>query len=46
MNVTAGPCAVEDEAQLAAVAEFLHRCDVRFLRGGAYKPRTQVDSFQ
>lgn len=46
LNVIAGPCAVEDEAQLAAVAEFLHRCDVRFLRGGAYKPRTQVDSFQ
>ncbi len=46
LAVIAGPCAVESEDQLEAVASELGKIGVRFLRGGAFKPRTQVDSFQ
>ncbi len=46
LTVIAGPCAVEDAGQLDAIAGSLREQGVRFLRGGAYKPRTRVDSFQ
>ncbi len=46
LPVIAGPCAVESEAQIAAIAEFLSGLGVRYLRGGAYKPRTSSESFQ
>ncbi len=46
LTVIAGPCAVENEAQLATTADFLGGLGVRYLRAGAYKPRTSVDSFQ
>jgi len=42
----AGPCAVESEKQLMKTAEFLHGLGVQYLRGGAFKPRTDPDSFQ
>ena len=42
----AGPCAVESETQLDAVAKVLHAEGVGFLRGGAFKPRTSPYSFQ
>lgn len=42
----AGPCAVENEQQLYNIAAFLSKNGVRFLRGGAYKPRTSPYSFQ
>lgn len=42
----AGPCAVESEEQLEAVAEQVRACGARFLRGGAYKPRTSPYAFQ
>lgn len=44
--IIAGPCAVEDEAQMERVAEALARHGVAFLRGGAFKPRTSPYSFQ
>jgi 3-deoxy-7-phosphoheptulonate synthase len=44
--VMAGPCSVESEAQIHAAAERLAPLGVRFLRGGAYKPRTSPYSFQ
>lgn len=44
--VIAGPCAIESEAQMMAVAELLHRLGVPFLRGGAFKPRTSPYAFQ
>lgn len=43
--VIAGPCAVEDEAQVEAVAVALVRLGIGFLRGGAFKPRTSPYSF-
>jgi 3-deoxy-7-phosphoheptulonate synthase len=46
LTIIAGPCAVENEDQLASVAARLSTLGVRFLRAGAFKPRTSVDSFQ
>lgn len=45
-NLIAGPCAVESEQQLYEIAHFLSKKGVKFLRGGAYKPRTSPYSFQ
>lgn len=42
----AGPCAVENEDQIYTISEFLSKRGVRFIRGGAYKPRTSPYSFQ
>lgn len=42
----AGPCAVESKEQMDACAEFLSKLGVKILRGGAFKPRTNPDSFQ
>jgi 3-deoxy-7-phosphoheptulonate synthase len=44
-NVIAGPCSVESEEQIFATAAFLHKLGVKFIRGGAYKPRTSPYSF-
>jgi len=44
--VIAGPCAVEDEAQLDAVGRRLRQLGVRLLRGGAYKSRSSPYAFQ
>ncbi len=45
-NIMAGPCSVESEEQIFATAEFLSKLGVKFLRGGAYKPRTSPYSFR
>ena len=42
----AGPCAVESEEQVDAVASKMAACGVKVLRGGAYKPRTSPYAFQ
>jgi 3-deoxy-7-phosphoheptulonate synthase len=42
----AGPCAVESEKQLFAIAEAVSLSGIPFLRGGAFKPRTSPYSFQ
>ena len=42
----AGPCAIESEEQLDSVAAVLAREGVKFLRGGAFKPRTSPYEFQ
>ncbi len=44
--MVAGPCAVESEAQVMAIAEQIAKTGVRLFRGGAYKPRTSPYSFQ
>jgi 3-deoxy-7-phosphoheptulonate synthase/chorismate mutase len=44
--VIAGPCAVEDEAQMDAVGRELRALGIRFLRGGAFKPRSSPYAFQ
>lgn len=45
-SVIAGPCSVENEEQIYAVAEYLHSRGVPYIRGGAYKPRTSPYSFR
>ena len=44
--IMAGPCSVESRDQLFAVAETVSRSGAKFLRGGAFKPRTSPYSFQ
>lgn len=44
--VMAGPCAVESEAQLREAAQAVKACGAKFLRGGAFKPRTSPYDFQ
>ncbi len=44
--VMAGPCAVESEEQMFAVAQSVSAAGARILRGGAFKPRTSPYSFQ
>jgi len=46
LAVIAGPCAVENRDQLLRVAERVAKSGARFLRGGAYKPRTSPYAFQ
>ena len=45
-NIIAGPCSVESEEQMYQVAENLKKNKIAFLRGGAFKPRTSIKSFQ
>jgi 3-deoxy-7-phosphoheptulonate synthase len=44
--VIAGPCSVEDEDQIVALARRLKDLGATGLRGGAFKPRTSPYSFQ
>ena len=46
LAVIAGPCSVESEAQIVAVAEAVQKSGAAALRGGAFKPRTSPYSFQ
>ncbi|MBA4065076.1 MAG: 3-deoxy-7-phosphoheptulonate synthase, partial [Isosphaera sp.] len=45
-TVIAGPCSVENEAMVLKTAEFLASRGVKFLRAGAFKPRTSPYAFQ
>ncbi|OYU97763.1 MAG: 3-deoxy-7-phosphoheptulonate synthase [Bacteroidetes bacterium B1(2017)] len=45
-NIIAGPCSVESEEQIFETAAFLHKNNIKFIRGGAYKPRTSPYSFR
>jgi len=42
----AGPCSVENEQQIVAIAKILKGLGATGLRGGAFKPRTSPYSFQ
>ena len=44
--VMAGPCAVESEEQILAIAREVKAAGAQILRGGAFKPRTSPYSFQ
>ena len=44
--VAAGPCAVESQEQIGAIAAEVAKNGARMLRGGAFKPRTSPYSFQ
>jgi len=42
----AGPCAVESKEQLFKIAEGIKKAGAHILRGGVFKPRSSVHSFQ
>ncbi|ACB52714.1 carboxysome formation protein [Crocosphaera subtropica ATCC 51142] len=44
--VVAGPCSVENEAMIVETAKRVKAAGAKFLRGGAYKPRTSPYAFQ
>jgi len=44
--IMAGPCSVEDEAQIMAIARAVKEAGATVLRGGAFKPRTGPYDFQ
>ena len=44
--VIAGPCSVETEEQIMSTAEVVAAAGAKFLRGGAYKPRSSPYAFQ
>lgn len=46
LAVIAGPCSVESEAQIVAVAQAVKKSGAMALRGGAFKPRTSPYAFQ
>ncbi|MFY8021149.1 MAG: 3-deoxy-7-phosphoheptulonate synthase [Bacteroidia bacterium] len=46
INLIAGPCSVESEEQIYTTAEFLSKNGIKFIRGGAYKPRTSPYAFR
>lgn len=45
LAIIAGPCAVESREQTFAVAEAVQASGARFLRGGAFKPRSSPYDF-
>jgi 3-deoxy-7-phosphoheptulonate synthase len=45
-TIIAGPCSVEDDATILRTSEWLMARGVRFLRAGAFKPRTSPYAFQ
>lgn len=44
--VIAGPCSIESYEQLHRIAKQVKEAGAHILRGGAYKPRTSIHSFQ
>ncbi|MEO0408571.1 MAG: 3-deoxy-7-phosphoheptulonate synthase, partial [Cyanobacteria bacterium P01_A01_bin.135] len=44
--LVAGPCSVENEAMIVETARRVQAAGAKFLRGGAYKPRTSPYAFQ
>jgi 3-deoxy-7-phosphoheptulonate synthase len=45
LTIIAGPCAVESREQLTFIASCVSELGLKFLRGGAYKPRTSPYAF-
>jgi len=46
VSLIAGPCSIENYEQMELIAQNLVKNKVRFIRGGAYKPRTSPYDFQ
>ena len=44
--IIAGPCAIESKEQIYEIAWELSQLGIKYLRGGAFKPRTSPKSFQ
>ncbi len=46
ISIIAGPCSVENHEQILSIANDVKKYGAKFLRGGAFKPRTSPYSFQ
>jgi len=46
LTIMAGPCSIESEMQIHKIAQHVAATGAKFLRGGAFKPRTSPYSFQ
>jgi 3-deoxy-7-phosphoheptulonate synthase len=46
VQVIAGPCSVETQAQMDLAAKYVAEAGCRLMRGGAFKPRTSPYAFQ
>src|SRR5204863_5776210 len=46
LHLMAGPCSVESREQILRTAEVVANSGAKFLRGGAFKPRTSPYVFQ
>lgn len=46
LMIIAGPCSVESETQIISIAHDVKKAGAKFLRGGAFKPRTSPYAFQ
>lgn len=46
ISIIAGPCSIESKEQILEIASSVKKSGARFLRGGAFKPRTSPYSFQ
>ncbi|MDD5288302.1 MAG: 3-deoxy-7-phosphoheptulonate synthase [Dehalococcoidales bacterium] len=46
LTFIAGPCAIESKQQLFRIAEGVKKAGAQMLRGGIFKPRSSVHSFQ
>ncbi len=46
VQIIAGPCSVEDRGMMLELAHAVKEAGARFLRGGAFKPRTSPYAFQ
>jgi len=46
LTMIAGPCGIESEEQVAIIFEHLAAEGLRYVRGGAYKPRTSPHDYQ
>lgn len=42
----AGPCSIESKEHIFEMARLVKEAGANFLRGGAFKPRTSIESFQ
>jgi 3-deoxy-7-phosphoheptulonate synthase len=45
-EIIAGPCSVENKSQMEEIGNALKEQNVKYIRGGAYKPRTSPYQFQ
>ncbi|MCL2717176.1 MAG: bifunctional 3-deoxy-7-phosphoheptulonate synthase/chorismate mutase [Lachnospiraceae bacterium] len=45
-SIMAGPCSIESIKQMESIAQVLKQKQIKFMRGGAYKPRTSPYDFQ
>lgn len=46
LSIMAGPCSVESEEQILSIARDVAASGAKFLRGGAFKPRSSPYAFQ